>query len=186
MKIRNNYAFTLIELIISISIFFILVSATYIPYNHYITKEKVRVSQKIITQSLYEARNMAINWTQSGSNVSIWLYFNKNESNKISFFSYPYTFTGAQITNNLNEDIKLIKEYNLEQNVNITWIDWKENGLFFFQAITWNWDYFYFKPSQNKFENDEIKISFSYNNAEPWSILSWEITYFTKTNIVDY
>lgn len=186
MKFKNNFAFTLIELIVACSIFFIMVSATYIPYNYYTTKEKVRITMKEISQALYEARNLAINWTESGSNISVWLYFDKSNWNELSFFSYPYTYTWAQITNILDDNIQLIKKYNLQPNVNITWINSQNNGLFFFDAITWYWKYYYFDGSRQDFSWDKINISFSYNNADPWSPLSWEVIYFTETNIVDY
>jgi prepilin-type N-terminal cleavage/methylation domain-containing protein len=61
MKNKNKLAFTLIELVIAMTIFFILVTMSYIPYNYYINKAKIRTSIREISQSLYEARNMAIN-----------------------------------------------------------------------------------------------------------------------------
>jgi prepilin-type N-terminal cleavage/methylation domain-containing protein len=61
MKFLQKKAFTLIELLIAITIFFILTLITYVPYNFYMNKVKVRNTIKEISQSLYEARNMAIN-----------------------------------------------------------------------------------------------------------------------------
>jgi len=58
---QNNKAFTLIELIVVITIFCIMLLATYIPYTYYQTKAKVKFAVKDISQSIYEARNMAIN-----------------------------------------------------------------------------------------------------------------------------
>lgn len=83
---KKNKAFTLIELLVSISIFFILVLITYVPYNFYMNKVKVKNTIKEISQSLYEARNMAINWISENSNKSIWLYLSLEEPSVIKFF----------------------------------------------------------------------------------------------------
>lgn len=188
---RNNkkIAFTLIELVIVITLFFILVSASYIPYSYYINKAKVRNTIKEISQSLYEARNMAINWTSSGSNISVWIYMDaENNSNKLQFFSYPHYYTWAQIVNNLWTDIKLIKTYDLQPGINITNINWENNWLFFFESISWSWAYYYFDSNgtRNNIVNKEIKINLSYKWAAIWSPLAWELIYYTNTNIVDY
>jgi type II secretory pathway pseudopilin PulG len=58
---KNLKAFTLIELLVAISIFFALVITTYIPYAFYQNKAKVNITIKDISQSINEARNLAIN-----------------------------------------------------------------------------------------------------------------------------
>jgi prepilin-type N-terminal cleavage/methylation domain-containing protein len=58
---KNNKAFTLLELIVVITIFGIMLLATYIPYSYYQTKAKVKMAVKDISQNIYESRNMAIN-----------------------------------------------------------------------------------------------------------------------------
>lgn len=186
-------AFTFIELLVSITIFFILVSITYIPYNFYMNKAKVRNTIKEISQNLYEARNMAINWISNWIsnwwNKSIWLYIDlEKSSNTLNFYLYPYFFTWAQITNTISSDIELLKTYTLIEGMQIKSIAWQNNWLFLFEAITWNWKYFYWDSLWNKqnITNNEIQIDFSFKDAIIWSPLYWKLNYFTKTNIVDY
>ena len=182
-------AFTLIELLISMTIFFILVMVSYIPYNFYMNKVKVRNTIKEISQSLYEARNMAINWMSNDYNRSVWLYVDvTNNPLQIQFISYPYTFTWSQITNIISSDIEIIKTYDLIKWMEIRSVNWKNNLLFYFNAITWEWSYFYWDSSWNRLDiiDTEIEVDFSYKEALEWSPLYWKIKYFTKTNIVDY
>ena len=71
-KIFKIRAFTLIELIVAMAIFFIIVAVTYIPYSYYEVKQRVKVGAKQVSQTLYEARNMAINGQSSNNqNVSV-------------------------------------------------------------------------------------------------------------------
>jgi type II secretory pathway pseudopilin PulG len=57
---KNKKAFTLIELMVVITIMIIMVMAVHTPYQVYKNKQKVRNSTKIITQALYESRAKAI------------------------------------------------------------------------------------------------------------------------------
>ncbi len=192
MKFLHNKAFTLIELLISITIFFILTMVTYVPYNFYMNKVKVRNTIKEISQSLYEARNMAINWISNWSNRSVWLYIDIEEKDTLNFFSYPHAFTSNKITKPIfsdsDSDIEFIKSYKLLEWMKLRSINWKNNWLFFFDAITWKWKYYYWDDllDRETISNDKIYIEFSFKNAVVWSSLYWKITYFTKTNIVDY
>jgi len=61
MKNKLLRAFTLIEFMVAISIFFILATASYAPYSYYSKKAKIRLTGKEISQILNEARNMSIN-----------------------------------------------------------------------------------------------------------------------------
>jgi hypothetical protein len=140
---------------------------------------------------LYEARNMAINWAISDSNISVWLYIDTdNNSNKLQFFSYPYSFTWLLITNVLWPDIKLLKTYDLQPGIEITSIALEKKWLFFFESITWNWSYYYWDSNNIRnninIDGGEIKINLSYKWASIWSPLAWELIYYTNTNIVDY
>lgn len=188
-KSKNIQAFTLIEFVVVITIFFILVSVSYIPYNYYIKKAKLRNSIREISQSLYEARNMAINGATETSNVSVWLYINIEDSKQeINFISYPHSYTWSQITNELWTEIMLIKKYKLLPDIDIVNIDSNNNALFFFESITWDWHYYTWDSSWNKTEISaaEIDINVSYKWASLWTPLSWKLQYFTNTNIVDY
>jgi hypothetical protein len=63
----------------------------------------------------------------------------------------------------------------------------KNNVLFLFEAITGNWNYFYFVPAKNNLDttNNKINIKFSYKGASG-SALQKNIVYYTKTYISDY
>ncbi|NCO31343.1 prepilin-type N-terminal cleavage/methylation domain-containing protein [bacterium] len=53
-------AFTLFELIVAISIVMILMMMTFAPYSYFQNKAKLKLSAREISQSFYEARNMAV------------------------------------------------------------------------------------------------------------------------------
>jgi len=136
---KNLKAFTLVELVVAISIFFAMVIATYIPYAFYQNKAKVNITIKNIAQSINEARNFAINWlekevvvrdtstvpttiTKVKKNLNVWILFNKEDKNQIQIFAYPYDMPyneviTANMTNyvftwthkEVNENIFLIK-----------------------------------------------------------------------------
>ena len=206
MKVLNKnsfLAFTLIELLVSMTIIFIVIMTTYIPYNYYQNKAKLRQSTREIAQSLYEARNMAINWISKNmpvnwisndSNLSIWIYFDSSESSKntIKFFSYPYEFdpNKTKILNNGNT-LKTLQLQHIQIN-SVGWLeDWafKTSSwwLFFFKSITWSGSYYYWEWSNKKeiiSDDGIIKIKFSYKNSTSPD-LQREICYYTKTYISD-
>ena len=88
---KNKKWFTLVELMIVISIIGIMMSMAYAPYSFFQKKAELRVAAKEISKTLSESRNLAIHWTSSGwINQSIWVYFDKNNKNIIKIFSYDY------------------------------------------------------------------------------------------------
>lgn len=185
--------FTLIELIIAMSIFFIIVVSTYAPYNYYSQKARLNIVTKEISQSLYNARNIAINWSSDNSwNTSIWIYLDTTPWNntKIEYFSYPYSFSWSQIIPIEWWNIKKIKTIKFSGPVEINTVWWKDNLLFFFSSISWSWWYYYYNnnPIPNtrhvlNLENIIINVSYKWTSAL-W--LTKEIIYNTNTNIVDY
>lgn len=98
-----------------------LVMTVAIPYMYYQNKGKVRIASREIAQSFYEARNMAINGYSSGiTNQSIGIYFDgENSKDRIIYLSYPFSFTGSQISVTPTNDIKVIKEKTLPDGVQI-------------------------------------------------------------------
>lgn len=182
--------FTLIELMISITIVVILTMVTYAPYNYYQNKAKLKVATREISQVLYEWRNMAINWSvQDTWNVSIWVYFDNSvtEKNKIKVFSYPYNINKLDLSYIEWPDVKLIKTLELKKGIEINDIQWNDNLLFVFDAITWNLTYYNWNGwLRNTIENEDImSINFSYKNSTSEN-LRRTIKYFTSTNIIDY
>jgi len=188
-KVGGKLGFTLIELMIAIVIMVILTMTAYAPYNYYQNKAKLKVTAREISQLLYESRNMAVNWSVSWSwNLSIWVYFDNSEleNNKIKVLSYPYDIDNINFTYIESEEAKLIKTLTLKKWIQIDDLDWKNNLLFVFDAISWDIKYYTWTGlTRNTLVEDEIPISFSYK----WSSspnLSKTINYFSKTNIIDY
>ena len=193
MKWRVSFlgGFTLIELIIAMSIFFLLSSASYIPYSHSRKVGLVNQWIKEITQSLYETRNLSINGLDSGSgNLSIGLYFDasEGENRHITYFSYPYSFSGSQITVTKSTDIHIEKIKELPLWVQIENIGGKERFLIFFHSISGKGEYFFWddtSPIKQNFLNTEIEVGVSYKGSTSPS-LNKSILYYTQGNIADY
>ncbi len=173
---NNKKWFTLIELMIVITIVWILMMMAYAPYNYFQKKAELKMASKNIAKTLTESRNLAIYWTSSWwVNQSIWVYFDKNNKNIIKIFSYDF--------NNKNHKF-LLKEINLWPNITIDNINWKDKTLFFFNAISWSWSFFEDKNFINPITTPEIKINFSYKNAT--RNLKKTLIYYTKTYISDF
>ncbi|MDD5213150.1 MAG: prepilin-type N-terminal cleavage/methylation domain-containing protein [Candidatus Gracilibacteria bacterium] len=188
-SLRNNKkAYTFIELMVVITIIAMITIMTYVPYNFYSNKEKVRITAKEVSQSLGEARNMAINGlSNSNSNVQIGLYFDKNAGNKIRYLSYPYDFSGTYITNeDISQNIRLIKDKTLADSVNITSVNDKENILFIFKSITGDLE---LKTSNagtfQTYTSGKLDINFGFKGASSGP-LTKTVKYNTKTFITDY
>jgi hypothetical protein len=136
---------------------------------------------------LYDSRNMAVNgmiW--SVWNVSIWVFFDTNNNNEIKVYSYPHDINQTDISYIESADVVKIKSLFLDEWVQIDWIEWKANLLFFFDSISWELKYYSWNwPTRNPVVDNEVVINFSYK----WSTsanLQKNITYFTSTNIIDY
>lgn len=188
MKKNLTKWFTLIELMAVMTIMAFLVMTVAIPYMFYQNKARVRVTKKEITQILYEARNMAINGFSSGSvNQSIGLLFDtKNSKTSLSFLAFPFSATWSDIT--LDDiEAKIIKKIDLEPWMQIDSVWWKKTVLFFFQSVYWDGKYYSWNDSniRQNITDTEIPIIFSFKWAWTWSLQS-SVTYYTKTNIVDY
>ncbi len=189
--IKNNdskKAYTLIELMVVITIIAIMTIVTYVPYSFYSNKEKVRITAKEVSQSLWEAKNMAINGlSNSTSNVQIGLYFDKNSWNKLRYLSYPYDFSGTYITSeDISQNIRLIKDKALPDSVNISSINDKENMLFIFHSISWSLDTKYYDWTNfQTYASWDLDIHFWFKWVISWP-LSKIVKYNTKTFITDY
>ncbi|MCT4617375.1 MAG: prepilin-type N-terminal cleavage/methylation domain-containing protein [Candidatus Gracilibacteria bacterium] len=146
---KNLKAFTLIELLVAISIFFALVITTYIPYAFYQNKAKVNITIKDISQSINEARNLAINGLEREvtvdsvdedglpikikvkKNLSIGILLSKTDKNQIKYYGYPYDmniddikvpeFNGilSGTPEELEENIFIVKSNNILYPINI-------------------------------------------------------------------
>ena len=169
--------FTLIELMIVMSIMAILTMAMYTPFAHYQTKQKVRNSAKIITQVLNDSRSKSIYWVLHNNqtltwNLDIWVKIKTWEDN-IKIFWYPYNKTII----NYEKPEYLLEEIKLESWVEITWItDW----YFIYEAISWSWVYKNLIPDVN----NKINLSVWFKWATTWTMIK-NIEYYTRTYISD-
>ena len=191
-KQKNPLWFSILELILAITIMSMLITLTYIPYKYYNDKAILKQWSKLISQSLYEARNLAVNGYKETNNRSIWLYFESGEINTLKFFSYPFSNdeNTALIKAIEWNDINLIKKIDLPEWLQISWINNEAKFLFYFTAIKWKWKYLYWDnllndtpPSEDYGQTIEIITWLKW--ATTW-ILTKKITYYTETNIVDY
>ncbi len=176
--------FTLIELMISITIFMILTLFTYANYAFYQNIASVKLSLKEVSQSLATARNMATSWYQQNNiNQKVWVLFEKN-SNILKFYSFNYN--SWVIIN----DVNLIKTEYLQRNIlinniSIWWTD-KQNIFIIYSSIYWTW-WIYDTSSANPIpiNEKEIKFDISFKNANSFP-LKRELTHNILTNISDY
>ncbi len=186
---KNKKGFTLIELVVVITIIGIVSVVSYAPYNYYKNKVKLKNSASKITQILYESRNKAINWSVwEYWNVSVGVYFDSNWLKKweANVFSYPYNYATGSISYIENTDIKKIKTLILDNGVQFDEIEWLDNLLFVFDAITWKVHYYSWNWwVRSIISEDEININISYKWATSRN-LKKEISYFTYTNVIDY
>jgi len=191
MKINRIYKwFTLIELLISISILAILVSMTYAPYNLYQNKSKLNNSVKTISQSLSDARNLAINWLNSTSswNLSVWVFLSNSwtYNNKIDYYTLSHEFSWSTL--DLSSSWTLYKTKTLEEKIQIDSVNDSSNMFFLFNSISWDWVYYSWTSLNNMSKIDSlnwvlIKLSFAWSSSE---LFNKELTYYPITNIVDY
>lgn len=184
---KNLSWFTLIELMVAITIVAILMVMTYAPYDYYSNKAKVRITARDVSQLLTETRNLAIHWLDRWSwNLSLWVYFDSTDAlkNKLQVFSFPHNYEYVQIVPNESDpNINLLKTVELKSWVEIDNVWWQTNWFFVFEAITWEGTYSYFQSTKQNFSDLNIDIEFSYKNS---TNLRNKITYITKTNISDY
>ena len=173
----NTKWFTLVELMIVISIIWIMMSMAYAPYSYFQKKAEIKIAAKEISKTLNESRNLSIHWTSSGwINQSIWVYFNKANKNIIKIFSYNYDDRNTKF---------LLKEIKIQPNVWIEKVAGSDKWLFFYEAITWSWSFYKDDTFSTSITNNKISIDFSYKGTTS-EALKKNIEYYTKTYISDY
>lgn len=129
MKSYFSQAFTLIELIVVITIIGIISWWVYFPYSHHQKKTILTQASKELSQSLSEARNLALQWRSSGSwNLHVWLFF--KDANTILYHWYPLNFTWSVTDAEILKNKKLPRGTNLSSS--LVWIE------YFFESISWN------------------------------------------------
>lgn len=179
---KTNFWFTLIELLISMTIFTIITMITYLNYSVYQNIAKVKIGLKEISQSIHDAKNMAINWYDKNKiNQSIWIFLDKENPNTISYYSFDYNW---QIL--LNEE-NLIKQKKLQDWIFIDLWEFKESILIYFSSIYWKPEIYYI--DQNKktsiFPVKILNFFITFKNAKYYP-LKRGLEYFIDTWVVDY
>lgn len=171
---KTLQAFTLIEMMVVVTLIFIVTFMTYAPYAHHQKKVLLKQWAREISQSLAESRNLAINGFDTGSgNLNIGLFFGSGANSLVY-----YTSTGAFDRDNLSA-ADILKEKILPKWIQIDSIDGdSEDFLFFYERISWDVSIF---PSTT----GEVDISISYKWAIS-SVLQNNIRYYTKSYISDY
>jgi len=149
--------------------------ATYIPYAHHQKKVLLKQASREITQSLSEARNLAINGIDSGSwNLNIGLYFWVN-AQEIEY----YASTGAlDLSSKGILDVYQVKTLPLW--IQIDSIAGNSQEYFFtFDSITGSGSIY---PSVWD-EEIEVKISHKWSTNP---VLQQKILYYRQSYISDY
>jgi prepilin-type N-terminal cleavage/methylation domain-containing protein len=117
-NIANTHAFTLIELMVVITIIGILFVSSYVPYDHYSRLSRVRISTERFKQTLEDARILAQNgqiFPGTTKNANIGILLQKNSPTIYMYAMMPGTRSLSENTNT-----KRIKSLTLEDGVNIT------------------------------------------------------------------
>jgi hypothetical protein len=158
----------------------------------------LRLASREISQSFYEAKNMAISWIKWGiedeenvskENKSVWLYL-ASGATTIDFYTYSYNTDTWSITIGWKTPIKTrdLQEWVKIRKLTI-WEEGREiNGLLLYYIAVdwilhiydWNWE-----PVEIG-DNENIRIKFSFLDADLDSTLAKTLIYFPKTNVVDY
>lgn len=189
-KIQKKW-FTLIEFMIVITIMMLVLLLSYAPYNLYQNKARVKLATREISQSFYEARNMAISWIQSAknksdeTNKSVWILLEKSQTknSKIKYFLFQKDIfisknfeSGEEFKQKDIQDWVFIK--------NFPWNESVEKILIVYEASSGQIKIFNYDTKNEILKND-FQLEVSYRNSSS-EILNRTIKYYLKTNIVDY
>lgn len=179
---KSKKAFTLIELLISMTIFFIIVIMTYANYAYYQNIARVKIALKEISQSINETRNLALGWYQkNGINQSIAVFFDTNNPNVIQWYSYDYSSSGIILSNE-----HLLKEKKLQSFVGVNFLSGKSNMMIYFSSIFAKPSLYYFESGvRNEFLESEVNFEIAFRNAQAFP-LKRQLKYIKNTNVVDY
>lgn len=189
MNIKNKSWFTLIELIIAITIFIIISVIAFAPYWYYMNKAKVKHTNKELSQVIYEAKNMAIHGsTTSTWNISIGIYFDISSPNNnyYSLLAFEHDIVQSDINFSNGE---LIQKTLLQPWIQLDKFHWNdEEGIIFFRSITWSWMVFKWSSYElvpKTLWDNMVSIEYSYKWSTDESLQN-TLYYFQDTQIVDY
>ena len=151
----------------------IVMFASYLPYAHHQKKTLLKQASREISQSLSDARNLAIHGLDTGSwNLTIGLYV-ASGATELRYYAYPYeqAFNISSL-----EDEYLLKTKKLPKGIQVETIgtiSWEH--LFVFQAIS----------GSGSSSETVLPIVVSYQGS-PDAVLQKEILYYPRSYISDY
>lgn len=179
---KRTYGYTLIELIIVITIIFFLWAGISYHYIQQARIQDVRTSVRIISQSISEARNLARNgFEKNGKNQHVGIYLDTTNPEEIIFFSFPYDVSTPTI-----DEWFILKNRPLKKNITFHIASWKESLFILFESITGK-STLYSKEGGRlvPFSIDKVDIDIQYKHA-PYFPLKQRLTFYPQTNISDY
>jgi len=174
MKSNAWVWFTIIELLIVITIIGVISLATYMPYSHHQKKTSLSLAIKELSQSLNESRNLSIHGLDTGWwNVYVWLHI------------VPWSQSINYYTSTWWLDISRLPAQAYKTKLLPTWVEFLSvNGdettqrLFTFAPITWSW-------TVSWISDDIVYFTLSYKWATS-PVLQKELKYYRKSFISDY
>lgn len=116
--VRTNSGFTLIELMVVITIIGILFVGSYVPYDYYSRLSKVRISSERVHQALEDARILSQNGqlfpgTTKNANIGLLLQKGSHTINMLALLPGTHSFVEA-------DNAKIIKTVSLEDGIDIS------------------------------------------------------------------
>lgn len=174
MKQKAVLAFTLIELIVVITIVGMISLATYMPYAHHQQKTLVKQAAKEFSQTLSESRNLAIHGLDTWSwNVYVWIHIVPWSTN----LDY---YTSTRWLDILSLPATPYKVKKLPRWVEVMSINWDDSSarLLEFAPITWSWEIVWIS-------DDILEIVLRYKKSDS-PALQKKLTYYRKSFISDY
>lgn len=177
---KHISGFTFIELVIVITIISMVSLATYLPYAHHQKKVLLKQASREISQSLWDARNLALNGFDTGSwNVHIGLYIS-SWATQLEYYEYPNTIDSVDLyaLPTISQPIawNLLKTKKLPLGIQID----SGEQLFIFDAISGSGT---FLPSIPVSWELEIEISYKWAISP---VLQKQIIYYPRSYISDY
>ncbi len=173
MKHKQNLGFTLIELMVVITIIGIISLATYMPYAHHQKKTLVKQAVKEVSQTLSESRNLAIHGLDTGSwNVYVWIDLIP-WAKKIDYYTSTWGL-------NLFIAENIYKTKQLPTGVEIVSINWDDTTPVYmsFSPITGSWEILW-----TSWDTMSLIVWYKWTTSK---ILQKELMYYRKSFISDY
>ncbi len=150
---------------------------TYFPYAHHQKKVLIKQAAREFSQSLADARWLAINGLDTGSgNLNIWLYIG-SWATQIDYYAYPHDVIYDPVVGFPIDSFLKSKMLPLGAQVDTIWWSAGES-VFIFDAITGSGAIFPPKTSP-------IEIQLSYRGSTS-PVLQRKVLYYPESYISDY